>query len=236
MGLRVRKKKNKSGSISIVIVDRSNRGYKVVETIGCSKDEKEIEKFYQKALDRINELENNLFYISKEITKKEQIKNLFSNITTDNFIPIGDELIFGKLFNKIGCNNVFDDIKLNIKRVDEKLFMFKSLVISRILYPGSKLELVNYLEYFKKQEISVYQIYRFLDTLYQDDIKEQIEKCIFNHTKKIMNNTITITFYDVTTLHFESESEDDLRKIGFSKEGKLNRPRPSEATCALHSL
>ena len=77
MGLRVRKKKNKSGSISIVIVDRSNRGYKVVETIGCSKDEKEIEKFYQKALDRINELENNLFYISKEITKKEQIKNYF---------------------------------------------------------------------------------------------------------------------------------------------------------------
>jgi len=225
MGLRVRKKKNKSGSISIVIVDRSNRGYKVVETIGYSKDEKEIEKFYQKALDRINELENNLFYISKEITKKEQIKNLFSNITTDNFISIGDELIFGKLFNKIGCNNVFDNIKLNIKKVDEKLFMFKSLVISRILYPGSKLELVNYLEYFKKQEISVYQIYRFLDTLYQDDIKKQIEECIFNHTKKIMNNLITVTFYDVTTLHFESESEDDLRKIGFSKEGKLNRPQ-----------
>jgi hypothetical protein len=40
-----------------------------------------------------------------------------------------------------------------------------------------------------------------------------------------MNNTITVTFYDVTTLYFESESEDDLRKIGFSKEGKLARPQ-----------
>ncbi len=40
-----------------------------------------------------------------------------------------------------------------------------------------------------------------------------------------MNNTITVTFYDVTTLYFESESEDDLRRIGFSKEGKLARPQ-----------
>ena len=40
-----------------------------------------------------------------------------------------------------------------------------------------------------------------------------------------MSDTITISFYDVTTLYFESESEDDLRKIGFSKEGKLARPQ-----------
>ncbi len=33
MGLRVRKKKNQSGSISVQIVDRTNRGYKVVETL-----------------------------------------------------------------------------------------------------------------------------------------------------------------------------------------------------------
>jgi len=34
-----------------------------------------------------------------------------------------------------------------------------------------------------------------------------------------------VSFYDVTTIYFESESEDDLRKIGFSKEGKLARPQ-----------
>jgi transposase len=42
---------------------------------------------------------------------------------------------------------------------------------------------------------------------------------------KIINNQLIIAFYDVTTLHFENESEDDFRKIGFSKEGKLNRPQ-----------
>lgn len=76
-----------------------------------------------------------------------------------------------------------------------------------MLYPGSKLYLVDYLEYFKKQTISRDTIYRFLDTLYSKEIKSKIEECIFNHTKKIMDNIITVTFYDVTTLHFESESE-----------------------------
>lgn len=223
MYYRVRKKKNSSGSVSVQIIDRKNRGYKVVETIGCSKDESKIETFYQKALKRIDELEDNLLHFSAEQSRKEQYKEFFSSITTDNIVPIGDELIYGRLFNELDCNSVFQTSSL--KKIKEKQFIFKSLVISRILYPGSKLYLVDYLEYFKKQTISTDTIYRFLDTLYSNTIKSKIEECIFTHTKKIMDNTITITFYDVTTLHFESESEDDLRRIGFSKEGKLNRPQ-----------
>jgi len=223
MSYRVRKKKNSSGSISIQIIDRRNRGYKVVETVGCSKDELEIEALYQKALTRVDELENNLLYFSQEKSKEERYKEFFSSITTDNIVPIGDELIYGRLFDELGCNAVFQSS--SVKKIKEKQFLFRSLVISRILYPGSKLYLVDYLEYFKKETIPIDTIYRFLDTLYQEEIKSKVEECIFNHTKKIMNDAITVTFYDVTTLHFESESEDDLRRIGFSKEGKLNRPQ-----------
>ena len=188
MGLRVRKKKNSSGSISIQIIDRKNRGYKVVETIGCSKDKEEIDALYQKALDRIDELENNLLFISRINEKKSQIEHFLSTVTTDNFIPIGDELIFGRLFGVIGCNNLFKNLNLkNIRDKQKKEFLFKSLVISRILYPGSKLELIYYLEYFKKQTVDIYTIYRFLDTIYKDEVKHKIETCIFNHTKKIMN-------------------------------------------------
>jgi transposase len=225
MSLKVRKKKNSSGSTSIHIVDRTNRGYKVVESLGSSSDEDEIEALYNQALARIDELENNLLYFSKNNDKKSQLLDLLSDVTTDSFIPIGDELIFGKLFDDIGCNTLFDNVKSNIRNIDEKIFLFRSLVISRLLYPGSKLELIHYLEYFKKKDINIYKIYRFLDTLYQDEVKSNIESCVFEHTKKIMNNQITLTFYDVTTLYFESESEDDLRRIGYSKEGKLARPQ-----------
>ena len=226
MRLKVRKKKNRSGSISIHIVDRSNRGYKVVESLGSSKDSDEIKRLYSKALDRIDELENNLLHFSKTNTKKELLKKLLSEYTTQDFIPIGDELIFGRVFDDIGCNRVFENLQMtHIRKAENKQFLFRSLVISRILYPGSKLELIRYLDYFKHQEITTDTIYRFLDTIYQEEIKTQIEKCVFKHTKKIMDNSITVTFYDITTLYFESESEDDLKRIGFSKEGKVARPQ-----------
>ncbi|MCT7469092.1 IS1634 family transposase [Aliarcobacter cryaerophilus] len=225
MGLRVRKKKNQSGSISVQIVDRTNRGYKVVETLGCSDDETEIDKLHQKAILRINDLSQNLFSKSlDETSEKLLLKKLLSKLTTQDFIPIGDELIFGKIFNNIGCNNLFNNVK-SIRKQEDKNLLFKSLVISRLLYPGSKLELINYLSYFKNIDITSDKIYRFLDTLYQDEIKSRIETCVFEHTKKVMNGEIIVTFYDVTTLYFESESEDDLRRVGFSKEGKIARPQ-----------
>jgi transposase len=36
---------------------------------------------------------------------------------------------------------------------------------------------------------------------------------------------MSVVFYDVTTLYFEIEDEDDLRKTGFSKEGKNQHPQ-----------
>jgi len=226
MGLRVRKKKNSSGSISIHIIDRSNRGYKVVESIGSSIDDSEIEKLYAKALQRIDELENNLLHNAKIDEEQKKLESLFTQITTQDITSQGDELIFGRLFDEIGCNKIFEkNNSKEFRNKQEKSKFFRALVLSRIIYPGSKLELLHYLEYFKQEEISKDKVYRFLDTLYSETIKSKIEECIFTHTKKIMNNTITVTFYDVTTLHFESESEDDLRRIGFSKEGKLNHPQ-----------
>lgn len=207
----IRKKKNNSGSISIQIISKNSGKYKVVETIGCGVSDYEIEQLLQQANERLLELEPTLFDFIDYQAKKQKLTNKDMRV-------IGDELIFGKLFKDIGCSNIhFKKIKDNE--------IFKALVISRLLYPGSKLYLIDYYHIYKKQKIDKNQIYRFLDTIYEDDLKVQIEQCIFNHTKRIMNNQITVTFYDVTTLYFESESEDDLRKIGYSKEGKLARPQ-----------
>jgi hypothetical protein len=207
----VRQKKNQSGSVSVQIISKNNGKYKVIETIGCSKNDNDIKQLLLQANERLLELEPTLFDFAEYQEKKQRLTNKDMRV-------IGDELIFGKLFKEIGCSNVSFE---NIKDVE----LFKALVISRLLYPGSKLYLIDYYQIYKKQKIDKNKIYRFMDTIYKDDLKSQIEKCIFKHTNKIMNDTITVTFYDVTTLYFESESEDDLRRIGFSKEGKLARPQ-----------
>ncbi len=40
----IREKPNKSGKISVQVIDKSNRKYLVLQTIGCSDDEIEIER------------------------------------------------------------------------------------------------------------------------------------------------------------------------------------------------
>ena len=52
MYLHIRKKRNPSGSVSVQIIDRKNRGYKVVETIGCAKNNIELELLVSKAKER----------------------------------------------------------------------------------------------------------------------------------------------------------------------------------------
>ena len=212
----VRKKKNSSGTVSIQIIQKEKGKSKVVESIGCSKDENEIEKLYQKALDRIKDLEPTLF----DITEKEENKHQFISLRNDQIVPIGDELFFGKIFDKILTQDIFN----KFYKSKQKFELFKALVISRILYPGSKLYLSDYLYHFKKQEISDEAIYRLVDTLYTEDIKYAIEEAVYKYILSKVNQ-IVVSFYDVTTIYFESESEDDLRKIGFSKEGRLARPQ-----------
>lgn len=72
-------------------------------------------------------------------------------------------------------------------------------------------------------DIDVDDIYRFLDTLNATH-KTTVERITFEHTKKTIRS-ISVVFYDMTTLYFEAEEEDDFRKIGYSKDGKFQCPQ-----------
>jgi len=46
----VRKKKNKSGVISIQVIDKSSGKYKLIKTIGSSATSPEVEQLFQQGL------------------------------------------------------------------------------------------------------------------------------------------------------------------------------------------
>jgi transposase len=52
-----------------------------------------------------------------------------------------------------------------------------------------------------------------------------VEQISYAHTLKVLQGKISVVFYDMTTLYFEAEDEDDLRKTGFSKDGKHSNPQ-----------
>jgi transposase len=98
------------------------------------------------------------------------------------------------------------------------------LVIARLAFPLSKLKTIEYLYRYQGIHLDIDAVYRFLDKL-NSKLKQQIEGLAFAHTQKILGGNISVVFYDMTTLYFEASDEDDLRKEGFSKDGKHQNPQ-----------
>ncbi len=195
----IKQRKNKSGSISIQIIKKLPKGKtKLIKTIGCAKNNIELQLLLQQAKEEKERLEPTLFSI---VDKTREYPFETIDIETHQLIYNGDKLIFEKLFDEMGYQRVFNDID-GLKKKNQKQYYFKALVISRILYAGSKLYLIDYFSHFKQTTIQKDTIYRFLDTLYQDEIKTKIETCIYNHTLSKIDQKLFITFYDVTTLYF----------------------------------
>lgn len=207
----VRKKKNKSGSISVQIIDKTN-GYKVLKTIGSAVDPDEIKKLVLRARQLINNPHpGQVRMFSVKSSDDLVIENFLSNFTNAQVRTLGPELIFGTLFDRIGFNVVKSDL-------------FRHLVVARLAYPTSKLKTVDYLYRYRGVKIGIDALYRFLDKL-GSRYKRLVENVVYGYTKHALKGKITVVFYDMTTLYFESEDEDDLRKIGFSKDGKFRKPQ-----------
>lgn len=205
----VRKKKNKSGVVSIQIIDKSTGEYQVYSTIGSSNDTAEIERLYKEAKKEV-ELITGQQKFPFDIEKEQELVDIFFNSVVD-FKLIGPELVLGKLFDEIGFNKIPDEL-------------FRHLVITRLIYPVSKLKTVDYLFKYKGITIDVEKVYRYLDKLHAHQI-QQVQKISYEHTLKILDHTLSIVFYDVTTLYFEASQEDDFRRNGFSKDGKHQQPQ-----------
>ena len=205
----LRKLKNRSGSISVQIISKVGGKYKVVKTIGSGKNKKEIDNLLNKGRQEIENLSKQpKLFVSK---KDNFIKEAFSALDNSSIRTIGPELIFGKIYDYVGFDKINED-------------MFRHLVIARLAFPLSKLKTTDYLYRFQGVSVGISSIYRFLDKL-NNKLKNQVEQISYKHTKKVLNNNINVVFYDMTTLYFEASDEDDLRKTGFSKDGKHSNPQ-----------
>jgi transposase len=201
----VRKKKNKSGVISVQIIDKSSGKYKVLKTIGSSSNEAEINALYLKGKKWIIQY-NGLQELDFNKSSADEIFNSIKEIQV-----VGTKLIIGKIYKDIGFN-----------KIDSSLLQY--LIIARISNPASKLKTTEYLRRYCDINISEDKIYRYLDKLYKEQ-KELIQQISYNHTLKILEGKISVVFYDVTTLYFQIDDEDEIRKRGFSKDGKHQNPQ-----------
>lgn len=203
----VREKRNKSGVISVQVIDKSGGRYKVAKTIGSSSSASEIAQLvlegerYIQSIRGVQELD---FYDYRGVYRQ-----VLSSISTHKLV--GVRLVLGSIFEQIGFQAIEDDL-------------FRDLVLYRIIYPKSKLKTTEYLYRFEQKNYSEDDVYRYMDKLNKEQ-KELVQQISFNHTERILSSGIRAVFYDVTTVYFEIDNEDELRRTGFSKEGKHQHPQ-----------
>ena len=179
----------------------------MLKTIGSSSDAKRIEQLVELGKDWIETNTNNLeFDFSGDRRSTEEVLNNIEQINIS-----GTSLLLGKLFDEVGFNKIGSEL-------------LKNLVILRLSFPASKLKTVDLLQKHQSIDINVQAVYRYLDKLHSTH-KELVQQISYQHTLKILGNVISIVFYDVTTLYFQIDDEDEIRKRGFSKEGRHQNPQ-----------
>lgn len=213
----LRKKRNKSGSISVVVVDKSSGKYKEVKTIGIAKNDSDVTSLMEQGRRWISDYDERLYprldfdgrVVSSRELERQEIERVVSSI--ENVLLNGCELILDRIFDLVGFNSV-----------DDK--EFRQLVRSRLSYPASKAATVEYLKNHFDEDVDLSKIYRYLDKL-NDNYKDVVQEISVRHTMELLGGHIGVVFYDVTTVYFETDHEDELRKTGFSKEGRHSNPQ-----------
>lgn len=169
-------------------------------------------------------LENIIKGLQKYLKLKDDKQNNIRDISTIeeqarvNYGYVAFRILWNKYSLSELLSNLICERKIEFDFVQTVFLM----VINQLLRPSSKYYLQrnqdSYLD--KNSTILLHHFYRTLDIL--ADNKLSIENALFSKNSDLFNMQVDIVFYDVTTFHFESQRQDDLRDFGFSKAHKYN--------------
>jgi len=221
----VKKNSCKNGRILLTLTHGYRENGKIrqknVETLGYLDD---LEKIYDDPIAHFRE-------IAKQRTQVEAVAAEPILLTLDPATEISQSdiglknlgyAVLEKIYHELAVHTFFQrhENRLNI---DFNLnAVFRLLVYSRILDPGSKKQAYDQQnQFFETMAPSLDSMYRSLD--YFDRFNLDLQTWINEAVKKQYGRNQEYAYYDVTNYYFEIDEEDELRRRGPSKE---HRPNP----------
>ena len=232
-GMFIRTRKRDNGKVTILIVETVRTGGKVrqktVRTVATVFAD-EVERFTELAEHIKAEMEvervPSLFPVqtladmvissrNRSIGDDSPLPVNLRSIREESRIVTGIHDIYGSLYDTTGFNRVFESCPVSRS-------VMKDIVMARLARPCSKRSSAELLERDFGISIPLEKIYRMLDTLTEKRISRLQDIC-WQHSKRLFTEEIKVMFYDCTTLYFESFTEDELRRFGYSKDHKFNQ-------------
>jgi transposase len=208
----IRKKKNKNGSCTILLVagerviGKKNPVTKTIRHFGTASTEHEIQLLVQQA--------ETYKATHETLHPKTRVMRIASDldIKSCSSYNTGFTDVYGKAFDDVFASL---NLKPNFKN------KLRELVVMRIAAPSSKLKTAQLASEYG-MGLQVDDIYKLMDKL-TTPVIEQIKSTVYHNTKTLLEQDkqkINVLFYDLTTVYFETSTQDEIRDFGFSKDGK----------------
>jgi hypothetical protein len=116
----------------------------------------------------------------------------------------------------LALDGIYDD--LGFSALDDDVF--RDLVLARVVEPASILDTGRVLADLGRRAASDKTMRRTLARCADRGYRDTLAELCFAHARA--SGDISLVLYDVTTLYFEAEHEDALRKAGYSKERRVD--------------
>jgi hypothetical protein len=191
----IRKVKTASGATAVQIARKEYGRIVKIDHIGSAHNDEELQLLITLAKQRLQGSQRSLFD-APDMELSIGLKQSFSGLLLEVLI---------EQYNHLGFDQLADED-------------FAYLCVARIVEPTSKLDSLRVLTDLGVSGLSKDQLYRCLKQVIDKDYRTTIAKLCF---ARAAASGIRLVLYDVTTLYFEVQKEDDYRKPGMSKERRL---------------
>lgn len=222
----IRTTKTGSGRTAVQVVDRAHSHTKIIKHIGTAKDAYELHTLGKQAE----------AYIQEHAPQRSLLPELFAEKETP---PLAADTVIDRLsFTRTYHLFAYEFLSAFYARIGFDQLrspLLHDFAIIRVIEPASKRRSIDLLKkYFGKvyEQTAVYEFLPILKLL-----KADTEQIAVSYAQAYLNFNFSLVFYDVTTLYFETFTEDadsidangnsmpGLKKNGFGKERKPGQPQ-----------
>ncbi len=219
----VRRVRTASGATAVQIAESVDGKRRIVRHVGSARDEAELgllmaEAHRLLADDAQRELDLGLTpTVPKAVLVPAPAQELIPGepparrwVRRAHVLKTNASLLYEALagvYADLGFDAVGDDV-------------FRDLVIARIVEPTSLLDIDRVLAELGRVSASHSTRKRTLRRSQVGGYRDVVAAACFAHAAT--HGDVSLVLYDVTTLYFEAEKEDELRKVGYSKERRVD--------------
>jgi hypothetical protein len=222
----IRRVRTASGATAVQIAEYDGGRRKIVAHVGSAHTEAELGILIERAREMLADPAQGTFDLGIEpaapqarLVAPAAMPTLFDAGRPDaarsaaapaRVVSTDSRLLFQAL------DGVYGDLGLGALGDD----VFRDLVLARVVEPTSILDAGRVLADLGRKAASDKTMRRTLARCADRGYRDTIAGLCFAHARA--SGDISLVLYDVTTLYFEAEHEDALRKVGYSKERRVD--------------